>query len=247
LTQTIVVTGAARGIGAATARLAARRGYAVAINYRAGPEAPTLADELRAEGADVEAIQADVSTLAGARSLFAAVDRRFGGLDVLIANAGITGPLMRVEDVEEEALSHLLAANVSSLFYCSREAIRRMSTVRGGKGGSIVILSSAAARHGGRPEMVAYTASKGAADAFTLGLARELAGSGIRVNALRPGVIATSIHDVYGGRSALDQIAPSIPLGRTGDASEVAAAALWLASAEASYVHGALLDVGGGR
>ena len=247
MSQIIVVTGGARGIGAATARLAATRGHSVAINYRCGPEAPALAEELRAMGADVEAIRADVSSLAGAQALFTAVDRRFGGLDVLVANAGVTGPLMPVEDVEEEEISALLAVNVSSLFYCSREAIRRMSVMHGGKGGSIVVLSSAVARHGGRPGMVAYTASKGAADAFTLGLARELAGSGIRVNALRPGVIATSIHDVYGGEAALEQIAPSIPLGRVGEASEVAEAALWLASEQASYVHGALLDVGGGR
>jgi NAD(P)-dependent dehydrogenase (short-subunit alcohol dehydrogenase family) len=202
---------------------------------------------LKSLGADVEAIKADVSSLAGAQALFAAVDQRFGRPDVLVANAGVTGPLMRVEDVEEREIATLLAVNVSSLFYCSREAIRRMSTTYGGKGGSIVVLSSAAARHGGRPGTVAYTASKGAADAFTLGLARELAGSGIRVNALRPGVIATSIHEVYGGDAALEQLAPSIPLGRIGEPTEVAEAALWLASEQASYVHGATLDIGGGR
>lgn len=248
MAKVVVVTGASRGIGAAIARLAAKRGNLVAVNYaRSRVEAEALCLELAGTGGKAVAIEADVSRSEGAAHLFREVERLLGPPDVLIANSGITGALTSIEDVEEEALEELFRTNVHSLFFCAREAVRRMSTNHGGRGGAIVVMSSTAARHGGRPGLVAYTASKGAADAFTLGLAKELSGTGIRVNALRPGVIKTSIHDIYGGDAAITAIAPTIPLQRVGTPEEIAEAALWLASESASYVHGALLDIGGGR
>jgi NAD(P)-dependent dehydrogenase (short-subunit alcohol dehydrogenase family) len=248
MSKTIVITGSSRGIGAAIARAAIRDGYRTVINYaRSAQEATALEADLRAQGGDVVAIQADVSTSDGAARLFAEVDARFGGVDVLVANSGITGAMMPIEEVDEQELGAVFAANVNSLFFCSREAVRRMSTKHGGKGGTIVAMSSIAARLGGMRGMLAYTASKGAVDAFTVGMARELVGTGIRFNAVRPGMIDTSIHAVRGGRAALDQIAPTIPLGRIGEPEEVAEAVLWLASGQASYVQGAVVDVSGGR
>ncbi|TPG16802.1 SDR family oxidoreductase [Sphingomonas koreensis] len=248
MAKTMVITGASRGLGAAIARGAAREGYNVAINYlNSAREADALRKEVSAAGVDAIAVQADVSTANGVERLFAEVDCHFGALDVLIANSGIAGPLLAIEQLDEAAFGTVIAANVNSLVFSTREAVRRMSRKHGGAGGSIVVMSSVAARLGGRPGMLAYTVSKGAADAFTLAMARELAGTGIRINALRPGMIDTSIHDVYGGTAALAKFADAIPLGRVGEPHEVAEAALFLASDKASYIHGAILDVGGGR
>lgn len=248
MSQRIIVTGASRGIGAAIARLAAVRGHRVVINYnRSADEAQALADELTATGAEVLVVQADVSTSDGAAKLFAETDARFGGVDALIANSGVTGDMVPIEEFDEAKLMTVMAGNVHSLFYCGREAVRRMSTANGGSGGAIVVMSSVASRLGGMRGMLAYTVSKGAADAFTLGMSRELADTGVRINALRPGVIDTSIHAVRGGAAALEQIAKTVPLRRIGQPEEVAEAALWLASDAASYVHGAILDIGGGR
>lgn len=248
MSKTMVITGASRGLGAAIARGAARDGYRVAINYlNSEAKAEALRDELAGEGADVAVIRADVSTAEGVAHLFGEVDRIFGGLDVLIANSGITGPMLSIEELDHAGFSAVMAANVSSLVFCVREAVLRMSRKHGGKGGSIVVMSSLASKLGGRPGMLAYTISKGAADAFTIAMTRELTDTGIRINALRPGMINTAIHDIYGGMAALAPLLPTIPLKRFGEPDEVAEAALWLASDKASYVHGAILDLGGGR
>ena len=248
MAKTMVITGSSRGLGAAIARGAAREGYNVAINYlNSETEAVALREELCAAGVDAIAVQADVSTAVGVECLFTEVDRHFGTLDVLIANSGIAGPLLSIEQLDEASFEGVMAANVNSLVFSTRQAVLRMARKNGGSGGSIVVMSSVAARLGGRPGMLAYTVSKGAADAFTLAMARELAGTGIRINALRPGMINTSIHDVYGGMAALAKFTDMIPLGRIGEPDEVADAALFLASDKASYIHGAILDVGGGR
>ena len=246
--KTMVITGASRGLGAAIARCAAREGYRVVINYlNSVVEADALCGELTASGAEAVAIRADMSTNTGVLHLFSEVDRVFGTLDVLIANSGIAGPMLSIENMTHASLAAVMAANVESLVFSTREAVLRMSSKHGGKGGSIVVMSSIAARLGGRPGMLAYTISKGAADAFTLAMARELAGTGVRINALRPGMIDTSIHDAYGGTEALAKFTSLIPLGRIGEPDEVAEATLFLASDRASYIHGAILDIGGGR
>ena len=246
--KTMVVTGASRGLGAAIARGAAREGYRIAVNYlNSEREAEELCSELAEIGAEAVAIRADMATSDGILHLFAEVDRVFGPLDVLIANSGIAGPKLSIEELDPASFAAVMAANVNSLVFSAREAVLRMSRKHGGSGGSIVVMSSVATRLGGRPGMLAYTVSKGAADAFTLAMARELAGTGIRINALRPGMIDTSIHDAYGGRAALENFTGLIPLGRIGEPNEVAEAALFLASDKASYIHGAILDIGGGR
>jgi NAD(P)-dependent dehydrogenase (short-subunit alcohol dehydrogenase family) len=223
--KTMVITGAGRGIGAALARLAAQRGYAVAVNYaRNAAAADALVDAITAAGGEAVAIQADVSQQAGAAHLFEQVDKRLGRVDVLVNNAGIVGRTALIG-----------------------EAVKRMSTRHGGPGGVIVNLSSAAARHGGFPKEIAYASSKGAVDAFTLGLAKEVARDGIRVNALRPGIIETTMHDAHGGQATIDAVGATVPIGRAGVPDEVAEAVLWLASPASSYVHGALIDVSGGR
>ncbi len=246
--KTMVITGASRGLGAAIARGAAREGYRVAINYLSSEsQAETLRDEIAASGAEAVAIRADMSTAEGVQHLFAEVDRAFGSIDVLIANSGISGAMLSLEDLDPASFAAVMAANVNSVVFAAREAVLRMSTKHGGNGGSIVVMSSIAARLGGRPGMMAYTVSKGAVDAFTIAMARELSGTGIRINALRPGMIDTAIHDAYGGTAALAKFTSMIPLGRVGQPDEVAEAALFLASAKASYIHGAILDIGGGR
>lgn len=246
--RVMIVTGSSRGIGAAIARLAAARGYAVAVNYASSrDEAEALVREIESGGGRAAAVGADVAQSDEAGRLFSEVDRLLGPPDVLVNNAGIVGGVVPIEESDEPLVASVFAANVFSLFYCAREAVRRMSLRHGGKGGVIVNMSSAAARHGGLPKEIHYASSKGAVDSFTVGLAREVAGCGIRVNALRPGLIETALHDVHGGQSILDAVAPSIPLGRPGTAQEVAEATLWLASDASSYVHGALIDVSGGR
>lgn len=246
--KTMVITGASRGLGAAIARGAARDGYRVAINYlNSASEAEALRDELATDGAEAVAIRADMSTAEGVQHLFAEVDRVFGSIDVLIANSGVSGAMLSIEELDPASFAAVMAANVNSVVFAAREAVLRMSSKHGGNGGSIVVMSSIAARLGGRTGMLAYTVSKGAVDAFTLAMARELAGTGIRINALRPGMIDTAIHDSYGGTAALAKFTSMIPLGRVGQPDEVAEAALFLASEKASYIHGAILDIGGGR
>lgn len=243
----MVVTGGSRGIGAAIARGAARAGYAVCINYvRNGAAAAALLGEIRAAGGAAITVQADVGEQAQAQRLFEEVDAQLGRVDALVNNAGILGSCM-VADMQEAVLDQLFRANVYSMFFCAREAVRRMSTQQGGRGGVIVNLSSVASRLGGLPGGSHYAASKGAIDTFTLALAKEVGAQGIRVNALRPGLIHTDIHAIHGGATVVDTLGKTTPMGRAGSADEVAEAALWLASDKASYVHGAVLDVAGGR
>lgn len=244
----IVITGGSRGIGAATARLAARRGYAVCVNYLKNQDAAhAVVDELEAAGARAIAVAADVSQESGVATLFEAVDRKLGTLTALVNNAGILAKQMRVEDMDAGRINRVLTANVIGYFLCAREAVRRMSTRRGGKGGAIVNVSSAASRLGSADEYVDYAASKGAVDSLTIGLSKEVAGEGIRVNAVRPAFIYTDIHATGGEPGRVDRLKPTIPMKRGGQPEEVAAAILWLLSDEASYVTGTFVDLAGGR
>ena len=246
--KVMVVTGAGRGIGAAIAGLAGKRGYAVCVNYaRSRDAAETLAAGINAGGGKAVAIQADVSVEAEAKRLFAEVDRALGRVDVLVNNAGIIGRQCRVDEMDAKLLADVFAANTFSTFYCTKEALRRMSTKHGGKGGAIVNISSAAARHGGLPAETHYAASKGAIDSFTVGLAKEVGTEGVRVNAVRPGFIVTAIHEAHGGEATARAVGPTVPIGRVGQPAEVAELVLWLASDAASYMHGAIVDVSGGR
>jgi NAD(P)-dependent dehydrogenase (short-subunit alcohol dehydrogenase family) len=243
----MLVTGAGRGIGARIAVQAAAEGYAVCVNFlKNEAAAQQVVDEIKRAGGEAVARRADVGDQQQARALFEWIDGELGTIDVLVNNAGILVS-QPVEDTQADGLLEVFRANVFSTFYCCGEAVRRMSTAHGGKGGVIVNLSSAAARHGGLPLGTQYCASKGAIDSLTVALAKEVGTSGIRVNALRPGVIATEIHNVYGGMTAVEKFGATVPLGRAGQPDEVAAAVLWLASPAASYVHGAVIDVSGGR
>jgi NAD(P)-dependent dehydrogenase (short-subunit alcohol dehydrogenase family) len=246
--KVIVITGASRGIGAATARLAAARGYAVCVNYlknRAAADA--VVAEIEAGGGRAIAVAGDVAAEAQVVDLFDTVDRRLGPLTALVNNAGILETQMRVEDMDAARLTRVFAANVTSCFLCSREAVRRMSSRRGGSGGAIVNVSSAAARLGSAGEYVDYAASKGAVDTLTIGLAREVATEGIRVNAVRPGFIYTDIHASGGEPGRVDRIKDTVPMKRGGQPEEVASAILWLLSDEASYATGTFIDLAGGR
>ncbi len=246
--KVMAITGGSRGIGAAVARLAAQRGYDVAISYRSDAKAAaTVVRDIEKAGRHGLAVRADVASEADIVAFFTAIDRDFGPLDVLVNNAGIVAPRCRVEDLTAERLAHMMAVNITGSFIAAREAVRRMSTKRGGKGGVIVNLSSAAAKHGGAGEFVDYAASKGAIDTFTQGLAKEVATEGIRVNAVRPGLIETEIHASAGVPGRVKEMQGLVPMQRGGSAEEVAEAILWLASDQASYVTAALLDVGGGR
>lgn len=245
----ILVTGGSRGIGGATARQAGRLGYDVVINYRrAGKEALEVVADIEAEGGRAMAVQADVGNPDEAARLFKHVDRSFGRLDVLVNNAGILTSC-RVEDTEEQQLETVFRTNVFGVFFCSREAVTRMSTARGGQGGTIINVSSVAARLGGQAGGAQYAASKGAVDAFTLALAKEVALEGIRVNGVRPGLIHTEIHESQAdaGGAGIARRLETVPLKRAGSADEVAECILWLCSNAPSYVHGTMLDVSGGR
>jgi NAD(P)-dependent dehydrogenase (short-subunit alcohol dehydrogenase family) len=245
---TLIVTGGSRGIGAATARLAAARGYAVAVNFSTSEsEARELVDEINGSGGRALAIHADVSSEDQILQLFETAERELGAITALVNNAGITGGFARVENVTAEAIERTLAVNVTGSILCAREAIRRMSTRRGGRGGAIVNISSRAAHIGGSGEWVHYAASKGAIDSFTIGLAREVATEGIRVNAVAPGLTETGLHAASGQPDRIKRLASTIPMGRPGLPEEIAESILWLLSPAASYITGAILEVGGGR
>ncbi|MFQ5773710.1 MAG: SDR family oxidoreductase [Kiloniellaceae bacterium] len=244
----MVVTGGGRGIGAATARLAARRGYAVCVNYVSNSQAAeALVAEVRAAGGRAIAHRADVSVEDEVERLFARVDEELGPVTALVNNAGLSGRISRLDEAEGETLRRVVAVNVLGVLYCARAAVRRMSTRHGGKGGAIVNVSSGAATLGSPGEYVWYAGSKGAVDSITLGLAREVAGEGIRVNAVAPGMIATEIHAASGDPGRLERIGRSVPIGRPADPEEVAEPILWLLSEQAGYVTGAVLRVAGGR
>ena len=246
--KVMLVTGASRGIGAAIARAAGRAGYRVGVNYvHREDAAQAVVNDIVAAGSQAVALRADVGQLDEVVRLFAELDAAFGTLDVLVSNAGVLASF-RVDELEADKLMAIYQANVFSAYYCAREAVRRMSTTHGGRGGVIVNLSSVAARLGGLGGGAAYAGSKGAIDSFTIALAKEVGREGIRVNAIRPGLIGTDMQQAHGGIEAIEQLAKSVvPLGRAGLADEVAQAALWLASDAASYVHGAIIDVAGGR
>jgi NAD(P)-dependent dehydrogenase (short-subunit alcohol dehydrogenase family) len=242
------VTGASRGIGAAVARLAAKRGYAVCVNYCTGEaEAKTVVAEIISSGGRGFAIHADVAREEDVGRMFVAAERELGPIKGLVNNAGVTGGFARVEEVTAEAIRKVLSVNVAGTILCSREAVRRVSTRRGGTGGAIVNISSRAAHTGAAGEWVHYAASKGAIDSFTIGLAREVATEGIRVNAVAPGLIATELHAANGEPGRLQRLMGTIPMQRSGLPEEVAEGVLWLLSPAASYTTGAILEMGGGR
>ena len=243
----LLITGGSRGIGASTARAAAARGYAVCINYRQSEvEAEELVSAIRRDGGEAIAVAADVSREEDVVRLFEVVDASLGTIAALVNNAARLEPQRNVVDMDADRLGRIFGTNVVGTIICSREAIRRMSTRRGGVGGTIVNVSSVASRSGSPAEYVDYAASKGAIDTFTVGLAREMAEEGIRVNAVRPGAVHTGIHAAGGEPDRVHRVAQHIPMRRGGKPEEIAAAILWLMSEEASYVTGSLLDVTGG-
>lgn len=246
--RTVLITGGARGIGAATAILAAQQGYAVAVNYaHHSLAADEVVRQIRSTGGRAMAVQADVAEEDQVLAMFEQVDAKFGTLHALVNNAGIVDVASRVDAMSAQRMQRLFAVNILGSFLCAREAVKRMSTRYGGAGGGIVNISSAASRLGSPGLYVDYAATKGAIDTFTLGLAREVAGEGIRVNAVRPGIIDTEIHANSGHAERARALAPELPMQRAGTAHEVAQAILWLLGPHASYSTGALLDVAGGR
>jgi len=244
----IVITGGSRGIGAETARLCAARGYRVAVNYRVNRDAAeSLVSEIRSFGGHGIAVQADVSVESEVERLFQNVDQRFGRLTALVNNAGILETQARVDQIDAARIGRVFATNVTGAFVCAREAVQRMSTRYGGGGGAIVNVSSRAAQLGAAGEYVDYAASKAALDTLTVGLAREVAREGIRVNGVRAGIIETEIHASGGEPGRVARLGPQQPMGRGGEAIEVARAIVWLLSEEASYTTGSFIDVAGGR
>jgi NAD(P)-dependent dehydrogenase (short-subunit alcohol dehydrogenase family) len=249
MTKTVLVTGAGRGIGAAIARAAGQAGYRVVVNYaRSKDAAEAVVGEIRQHGGEAVAIQGDVGVEADIERLFKAIDEKYGPLDALVNNAGVIGPYGKVEALKAKDVEQLLAVNVTGALICAREAVLRMSTAHGGKGGVIVNISSAATTLGSPNEFIAYAASKGAINSMTIGLAKEVGNEGIRVNAVEPGLIETEIHEAAGPTGRLARLSPSVPLGgRSGTAEEVAGPVLFLMSEAASYMTGAIIRVGGGR
>ncbi len=246
--RVLLITGASRGIGAATARLAASRGYDVCVNYRRNrAAADAVVDACHAAGARAAAVPADVAVEGDVVALFQACDRTLGPVTALVNNTGILETQMRVESMDAARLARVFATNVTGSFLCAREAIRRMSPKHGGAGGAIVNVSSGASRLGSPGEYVDYAASKGAIDTLTIGLAQEVADDGIRVNCVRPGFIYTDIHASGGEPNRVDRVKQFVPMKRGGQPEEVAHAILWLLSDEASFTTGAFIDVTGGK
>lgn len=244
----VIVTGASRGIGAAVAKLVGAHGFPVAVNFaRAEAAAQDVVAQIVASGGRAIAVQGDVACEEDIVRLFERTERELGPLQGLVNNAGITGGFARAEEVRVEMLNRVFAVNVFGTILCAREAVRRMSLSHGGTGGAIVNISSLAARTGGAGEWVHYAASKGAIDSFTIGLAREVAQEGIRVNAVSPGLIETELHAANGAPDRPERLSPTVPMRRAGTADEVAEGVLWLLSPAASYTTGTILEIGGGR
>jgi NAD(P)-dependent dehydrogenase (short-subunit alcohol dehydrogenase family) len=244
----VLITGGSRGIGAATALLAAQAGFAVAVNYAARSDAAdVVVQQIRAQGGTAIAVQADVAIESQVMAMFATVDAQLGPLTALVNNAGVVDVACRVDAMDITRLKRMFDVNLIGSMVCAREAVKRMSSLYGGSGGAIVNVSSAASRLGGAGQYVDYAASKGAIDTMTVGLAKEVAAEGIRVNAVRPGIIDTEIHASGGQPDRASLLASSVPMQRPGSALEVARTIVWLLSSQASYVTGALLDVAGGR
>jgi NAD(P)-dependent dehydrogenase (short-subunit alcohol dehydrogenase family) len=248
MSRTILITGSSRGIGATTALLAAEKGYTVCINYLHNEQAAgDVIDQIKSKGGDAFAYRADVSDALAISDMFRKIDRDAGPLSALVNNAGILEQQARVDEMDTERLGRVIRQNIISCFLCAKEAILRMSAKHGGTGGAIVNVSSVAAKTGSPNEYVDYAATKGAIDSFTIGLAKEVAEEGIRVNAVRPGFIYTDIHASGGEPGRVDRIKGSVPMKRGGQPGEVAAAILWLLSDEASYTTGSFIDIAGGR
>lgn len=246
--QVVLITGGSRGIGAATALLAARQGYAVGVNYRRDEAAAaSVVAQIVAAGGRAVALQADVSDEADVVAMFQRMDEALGPVTALVNNAGVLETQMRVDTMDAARIGRILATNVTGTLLCCREAVRRMSTRHGGHGGAIVNVSSVAAKTGSPGEYVDYAASKGAMDTLTVGLAQEVAQEGIRVNAVRPGFIYTGMHADGGEPGRVDRVKAFVPMRRGGQPDEVAQAILWLLSPQASYTTGTFVDVAGGR
>lgn len=244
----IVITGASRGIGAATAKLAASKGYAVVVNYRSNAQAANeVVTQINNLGGEALSVQADIANESEIDSLFKQAIAHFGKIDALVNNAGILEQQTRLDSVDGERLRRILETNVIGSFLCCKAAVRHMSSRYGGQGGAIVNVSSMAARLGSPNEYIDYACSKGAIDTLTTGLAKEVAAEGIRVNAVRPGIIETEMHASGGEPGRVERLAPSLPMQRGGTPEEVAAAIMWLLSDEASFTTGAFIDVSGGR
>lgn len=246
--KVVIITGASRGIGAATAKLAASRGYAVCVNYANNARAAAaVVDDIAANGGTAISVAADVSQEPEVMALFNEVDRRLGPITALVNNAAILDTQMRVDEMDAARINRIFAVNITGCFLCAREAVKRMSSRHGGNGGAIVNVSSAASRLGSAGEYVDYAASKGAVDTLTIGLSREVAGDNVRVNAVRPAFIYTDMHASGGEPDRVDRLKDAIPMKRGGYPEEVANAIMWLLSSEASYTTGSFIDLAGGK